>query len=136
MKYRIAIIGAIGLGIVMVLLFRTCEAPLGKGEKVYQTHCQGCHGENGQSELKQVIPPINDPDVLKAFKNRFACIVVNGIHEPIEVNGITYTEKMPGNAQLTEIQVVNLYDYVYGMWSKSSQNITLKEVALQLENCE
>ena len=134
MKWRVLAIFGVALTI-LILVFRTCSSPQNKGEKLYISKCASCHMENGKG-LGKAIPPLAGADYLQTHRNQFACIIRNGQHDTIVVNGVKYDSPMKGIPTLTEIQITNIANYVYSSWGNRGEKFTVQEVQQQLENCD
>ena len=133
-KIRIIVLSAIVITI-LALVFRTCSSPPHQGEKLYSELCANCHMESGKG-LGKAIPPLANSDYLVQNRDAFACMLRNGLHDTIKVNGVSYDTPMEGNPTLTEVQIVNIANYVYQSWGNQAEEFTLGEVQKQLENCE
>lgn len=134
MKWRLLAIFAVALT-VLILVLRTCSSPPNQGERLYVSNCASCHMENGKG-LGKAIPPLAQADYLEKHREQFACIVRNGQHDTIRVNGIEYDIPMKGIPTLTEIQITNIANYVYSSWGNQGKKFKVQEIEEQLENCE
>lgn len=85
--------------------------------------------------LKKLIPPIAQSDYLDQHWIDLACIIRKGQSEEIIVNGVPYSEPMPGNDALTDTEVINIISFIQQKWypDKSTQNPA--EVRDLLERC-
>jgi mono/diheme cytochrome c family protein len=106
-----------------------------QGEKLYVQHCAGCHGDQGQG-IARLIPPIAGADYLAKHRAELPCIIRNGQHENIVVNGIEYSHIMPGHKSLSHAQLTNLLNYIESHWGNESSPRTIREVQRQLEACK
>ena len=92
-----------------------------QGARLYAQHCASCHGEQGQG-IGQLVPPLAASDYLAAHRARLACIVRQGLNEPITVNGVGYHQLMLGvqdtatHRHLSPAQITNLLNYVESHW--------------------
>ena len=112
-----------------------CNLYDSQSEKLYQKHCMNCHGEYGKG-LKQLYPPLAGSDFMKENKNKLACIIRYGLNDKIMVNEIIYHHPMPGNKNLSEVDIVNIINYINQSWGNSEEFISLKTVKGQLNKCE
>jgi cytochrome c551 len=96
------------------------------GQRLYETHCANCHGKNGQG-LTELYPPLLNADYLK---NRAAaiCIIKNGTKGPITVNGKVYTQAMPKNPALYDIDIAQISTFIYSKFMKTDSLITVEKV--------
>lgn len=133
MKARILVIAGVALTIIAVLLARSCSTPANKGKLVYQDHCANCHGDNGEGFA--MYPPLANADYLIEHRNSFACVVQYGLKDTILVNGKEYNLAMPANLELSETDITNLANYIYGKYTPVKYTFTQREIQEQLENC-
>jgi len=106
-----------------------------QGELLFEAYCAHCHMSGGQG-LKKLIPPIAASDYLNQNWNQLACIIKYGQQAEILVNGVVYSEPMPANEKMTEVEISNIITYIQSKWypEKSVQNILqLRET---LNNCQ
>src|ERR1700753_1317891 len=111
--------GLIGIFLTVIILFIiSCQSEeniefkryYSSGALVYQTHCQNCHGANGEG-LSALIPPLTDSSFLKSKKAELACAVKLGLEGQITVKGKEFNDKMPAN-DLTPIEIAQVLTYV------------------------
>ncbi|MBA9075845.1 c-type cytochrome [Rufibacter quisquiliarum] len=105
-----------------------------EGQLLYTRHCASCHLENGEG-LRGVIPPLLDSDYAAQHRAELACLIRNGINGPIQVNGKTYNQPMPGNNQLTEADITNIINYLHKEFNSPIQKISFGEVRDQMKAC-
>ncbi|GAB3325709.1 hypothetical protein GCM10027511_34870 [Hymenobacter humi] len=105
-----------------------------QGERLYVQHCASCHGEQGQG-LAKLIPPLAGADYLATHRAELPCILRNGQHEPIVVNGVKYHNVMPGHKYLSPSQLTNLLNYIESHWGNKATPWTIREVQQQLDAC-
>ena len=105
------------------------------GQKLYQTHCQNCHGGKGEG-LGKLYPPLTDKKFLEENRNRLACIVKNGSDEKLNILGQEYNTKMPAQDQLTDIDIAYILTYITTTFSDQIEAFTLEEIQNDLRNCK
>ena len=105
-----------------------------EGKLLYTRHCASCHLENGEG-LRGVIPPLLNSDYSQKNRAQLACIIRQGINGPINVNGRTYNQPMPGNKQLTETDITNIINYLQKEFHSPQERVSLGEVKAQLKEC-
>ncbi|GHE23220.1 c-type cytochrome [Sphingobacterium griseoflavum] len=105
------------------------------GQKLYVTHCQSCHGAKGEG-LGKLYPPLTDTAYLRKNRDQLACIVKNGLHEPVKVHGQLYEEQMPGVPQLSDVEIAYILTYVTTRFGKDTDQYTQQEVRSSLVNCQ
>lgn len=81
------------------------------GKQVYEQHCQNCHGNDGNG-LAKLYPPLTDTLYLKNNKSNLASIIKNGMDDTIVINGITFSEKMPAENHLTNMDIAAVITYI------------------------
>ncbi len=102
------------------------EQMMVRGEQIYKEKCVVCHQANGEGIL-HAFPPLKDSDYLFADKKRAVQQVLNGSHEEMVVNGITYTAPMPPQVD-NHADAVAVINYVLNSWGNEEGYITLEEV--------
>lgn len=86
------------------------EAQLELGKQIYTTKCIVCH----QADAKGVagaFPPLANADYLLADLKRAVAQTLNGSHEEMVVNGVTYNAPMTPQVQTLE-EAVAVINYV------------------------
>ena len=86
------------------------EKYLAGGKNTYVT-CQGCHLANGAG-LGQIPPLVNSEWPAKGTE-RFAQIILKGLHGPIKVAGTSYGQGvMPAQGALSDLEIAQVMTYV------------------------
>lgn len=106
----------------------------GAGRVLYEKHCANCHMEAGEG-LRGLYPPLAGADYVAAHGADMACLIRYGRREPLVVNGITYTQIMPGNEGLAPSELVALISYIKTAWDPAGQPVTFAEVQAALDSC-
>lgn len=108
-----------------------------QGRKLYATHCANCHKEDGTG-LGRLIPPLKNSDYLQTDVSRTICLIKYGQKGEIVVNGITYNQPMPGQEDLTDLEIAEIVTYVYFTWGKDEQRLLygVQEVSKILAACK
>jgi len=104
------------------------------GKDLYRTHCQNCHGENGEG-LGALAPPLTDTIFLKTQKADLACIIKKGSNKPMVINGKTYEGKMP-SFNLADIDLAQVIVYVTNSFGNKQGMYKYEQVALDLKTCK
>ncbi|MBN8676938.1 MAG: cytochrome c [Chitinophagales bacterium] len=113
----------------------SCEQqPYQIGQRLYQAQCANCHMDTGVG-LGALMPPLAGSDYLAKHRQTLPCIIRNGLQDTIQVNGQQYAEQMPGNKNLSDIQIANLLNYVMQSWGNNHPPYTLEEVQQALNQC-
>ena len=104
------------------------------GEEAYNRYCANCHGANGAG-VAAYIPPINRPEVFEEKLSEIACNIRYGLEGEIEVDGKVYNEAMPGNIDISEVEIANIINYMAETWGYEVEHISSSLVKKDLENC-
>lgn len=104
-----------------------------KGAQLYKQYCANCHQSSGKG-LASLYPPLAASDYLLADLPRAACIIKNGQAKEIEVNGVKYSQMMPGN-DLTNLEVAEVLTYISNAWGNDAGLSGVKEVEKWLQDC-
>ena len=105
------------------------------GKDLYITYCQNCHGSNGEG-LGELAPPLTDTIFLKENKGKLACIIKNSANEPMLINGKTYEGKMPGFANLHDIDIAQVIVYITNSFGNKQGMHLNQQVTEDLNNCK
>ncbi|WP_269426782.1 c-type cytochrome [Pedobacter punctiformis] len=108
---------------------------MSNGKDIYVAKCQNCHGEAGEG-LGELAPPLTDSTFLKNNKTRLACIIKNGLNEPITIHGKVYKEKMPAFPELADIDVAQVMVFITNSFGNKQGFVHYNEVSKHLQNCK
>jgi mono/diheme cytochrome c family protein len=136
---KLKIIGAISAVIIFIAACQNEESLEFKryyssGAVVYQSHCQNCHGDNGEG-LSALIPPLNDSAYLKKNKNQLACSIKLGLKGPVVIKGKTFDDAMPAN-DLSPIEIAQVLTYIGNSFGNKLNTINEQEVQTDLAKCK
>ena len=106
-----------------------------QGKEIYKTYCIACHQSEGQG-LAKLYPPLTGSDYLMANLERAACGVRNGQYDPITVNGVQYSQIMPGIPSLSDLEIAEVITYVSNSWGNNAGISDVKDVSKWLEACK
>jgi len=73
-------------------------------------------------------PPLVQTDWVQGDKTRLIGVILNGLDEPIEINGETYQNVMPAHDFLTDQQIADVLTYVRSHFGNKASAITVEEV--------
>ena len=104
-----------------------------QGRALYTEHCANCHMDDGRG-LRQLIPPLAGADYLQERPAAVVAGIRHGMNGPLVVNGTTYNYPMPGNADLTEFQIVNIVNYINQAWGNDYGRITVAQTREWLDD--
>ncbi len=102
-----------------------------EGAALYALHCANCHQADGAG-MANLYPPLH----YLGLKDRFICIVKNGISEEITVNGVSYNRPMPANPKLTDLEIAEITTYVYNTWGEETAYTRIDSVKAALNHCQ
>lgn len=97
------------------------------GKKVYDEYCLACHQADGRG-VPGMNPPITPNDWVQGDKIRLIGVILNGLDEPIEINGESYQNVMPAHDFLTDQQVADVLTYVRSNFGNKADAVKLEEV--------
>lgn len=101
---------------------------LATGETTYKAYCLACHMENGMG-VPGMNPPLAKTKYVNGEKERLIGIVLNGLTEPLEVLGETYTNIMAPHNHLSDEEIAGVLTYVRNNFGNQSGPVTAEEVA-------
>ncbi len=102
------------------------DAKFPKGAKIYKEKCVVCHQLTGEG-IPGAFPPLKNADYLFADKVRAVAQTLNGSHEEMVVNGVTYN--MPMTPQVdTKEDAIAVINYVLNAWGNKGGTVTLEDV--------
>jgi len=103
------------------------EASIARGRAHYMAHCLICHQVTGQG-TPGVFPPLAKSDFLAKERQRSLLAVLEGLSDPIVVNGRKYHGVMPA-ANLDDQQVADLFTFMLNSWGNPGGQVAVEEVA-------
>jgi len=105
-----------------------------QGKRMYEVYCQNCHMDDGMG-LAKLIPPLANADYLRDNQEMIPCIIYHGQNDTIVVNGVTFTQEMPGE-KYNEVQITNIINYINTAWGNQIEPVTLDQVKERLAKCD
>lgn len=112
----------------------SCKPKYYQGEVSYNQHCANCHGLDGEG-LKSLYPPLSNSEYLENNILNLPCIIRYGLNERIVINSKEYDTPMAGIAELDEIEISNIMNFIQSKWVKESTFISPKDVKTILDSC-
>ena len=98
------------------------------GEAVYKRTCIACHMANGMGAPNQN-PPLANTDWVTGDQNRLITIVLEGMTEPVEVNGERYTNIMAPHDFLSDQEIADVLTYIRNSFGNQASEIMPEQVA-------
>lgn len=105
------------------------------GKQVYEQHCQNCHGNNGQG-LANLYPPLTDTTFLKNNKSQLACIVKYGLNDTLNINGTSFTGKMPAEPDMPPIDIAAVITYITNSFGNKQGLYDVANAGAHIEDCQ
>jgi len=102
------------------------DAKFPKGAKIYKEKCIICHQATGLG-IPGAFPPLKNSDYLFADKIRAVSQTLNGSHEEMVVNGVTYTAPMTPQVDTKE-DAVAVINYVLNAWGNDGGTVSMDDV--------
>ncbi|PRD47531.1 c-type cytochrome [Sphingobacterium haloxyli] len=130
-----------GISVLTGMLIFSCQPNVSietaqyaiNGQKLYVTHCQSCHGSKGEG-LGMLYPPLTDTTYLKENRGMLPRIIKSGMNGLIKINGKDYEGNMPGNPELTNVDIAYILTYITTTFGNSTDTYTQEEVKNNLVN--
>lgn len=97
------------------------------GKGTYTTYCSVCHQADGKG-VPGMNPPLANKEWVGGDKTKLIKIVLNGLNEPITVNGEKYQNVMASHDFLNDKQIADVLTYVRKSFGNDFEAITEAEV--------
>lgn len=136
---KVTVIGAISALIILFIISCENEGTIefkryySSGTEVYKTHCQNCHGANGEG-LSSLIPSLTDSTYLNSNKTSLACFIESGLKGPITIKGKEFDDAMPAT-ELSSLQIAQVLTYVGNSFGNKMNTINVDQVEKDLAKC-
>lgn len=127
MKYLALILFCGMLVSAAVDLQPSLAASVARGKKVYETYCLACHQADGAG-VQRMNPPLVKTQWVLGDKKKLIGIVLNGMDEPIEIDGETYSSIMAPHDFLKDQEVADVLTYVRNSFGNKASAVTAAEV--------
>ncbi|HTN07330.1 cytochrome c [Agriterribacter sp.] len=98
-----------------------------RGKAVYAKECLSCHQQDGLG-VQGMNPPLAKTAWVLGPKRELIKIVLNGLTEPIEIEGDTFHNPMPPHPHLTDQQIADVLSYVRNSFGNKASAVTAREV--------
>ena len=98
------------------------------GKQVYDKFCVQCHMNNGKG-APGMNPPLAGVNIVTGDKKQLVKIILNGLSEPMLINGETYNNAMPSHAFLNDQQIADVLSYIRNTFGNTAEVIKPEEVA-------
>jgi mono/diheme cytochrome c family protein len=98
-----------------------------RGKKVYDAYCLPCHLADGGG-VPRMNPPLIKTVYVLGDKKRLVGIVLNGMDEPLEIDGETYSNVMAPHEFLKDQEIADVLTYVRNSFGNKASAVTAAEV--------
>ena len=102
------------------------EAMMARGEKIYKEKCIVCHQANGEG-IPGAFPPLAKADYLLEDPIRGVEQTLNGSHEEMVVNGVSYNAPMPPQVDTKE-DALAVINYVLNNFGNDAGYLTMEDI--------
>lgn len=104
------------------------DKSIARGKAIYIENCITCHLANGEG-VKETFPPLAKADFLLKYPEKSIHAIKFGLHGPIIVNGVNYSNAMPPSG-LEDDEIADVMNYIRNSFgNKNTQLVTAKTVA-------
>jgi mono/diheme cytochrome c family protein len=100
---------------------------IARGKKVYDAYCLPCHLADGGG-VPRMNPPLIKTVYVLGDKKRLVGIVLNGMDEPLEIDGETYSNVMAPHEFLKDQEIADVLTYVRNSFGNKASAVTAAEV--------
>jgi len=94
---------------------------------VYRTYCVSCHQYDGKGDGNR-FPPLDSSDWVNGDKKKLIEVVLNGLNEPIAVNGKSYNNLMPQHSFLRDEDIAQVLTYIRKRFNNNMDSVLADEV--------
>ena len=98
------------------------------GKAVYDSYCLPCHMSNGKG-APGMNPPLTGTDWVLGDKERLIRVILQGLSEPVEIQGEIYQNVMASHAFLSDRQIADVLTFVRKSFGNDASEIHTDEVA-------
>ncbi len=99
-----------------------------RGQKVYGMTCLACHQADA-SGVPGMTPPLQKSPYVQGSPVKLIGIVLNGLHDGVEIDGNSYTNPMPAfSSVLKDQQIADVLTYLRSNFGNKAGAITVGQV--------
>ena len=121
------------VGIVTLIQCNHTEYPSGK--RYYDAYCGNCHMEDGKG-LSKLIPSLEKSHYIIHQQDELPCIIRNGIKSMVANSSSEVQLSMPAHRHLSEIEILNISNYVNNSWGNQQTQMSLNDIKRKLSECK
>ena len=125
----------IALAVISTATLTQCnstEYPSGK--RYYGAYCGNCHMGDGKG-LSKLIPSLEKSQYLIHQQDELPCIIRNGIKSTVADSSAEVQLSMPAHPKLSEIEILNICNYVNHSWGNQQVQLNLEDIKEKLKLC-
>ena len=104
------------------------------GALIYQSHCQNCHGDNGEG-LSALIPPLTDSSYLKKNQALLPCFIKSGLKGSVTIKSKSFEGAMPA-IDLSPVEIAEVLTYIGNSFGNKLKTVNEQRVQLDLADCQ
>ena len=105
------------------------------GKRYYKAYCGNCHMDDGKG-LSKLIPSLEKSQYLINQQDKLPCIIRNGIKSMVPDSSSEVQLSMPAHPKLSEIEILNICNYVNNSWGNQQAQMSLQEIKVKLNFCD
>ena len=120
--------------LVSISLLTQCDHTEYPGKRYYNAYCGNCHMEDGRIDLTWL--GLEKSQYLINQQDKLPCIIRNGIKSMVADSSSEVQLSMPANVKLSEIEILNICNYVNNSWSNKQAQMSLQEIKVKLGFCD
>jgi cytochrome c553 len=114
---------------IVIFFLMTFRIMAQDGAQLYGLYCSACHAADGKGATGGQFPPLAGSEWVAGTADRSIKIVLQGLHQPIEVSGKTYNLEMPPQgAALTDEHIAAILTYVRSAWGNKDSAVSVDQV--------
>lgn len=98
-----------------------------RGRTVYEKECLSCHLQDGLG-VQGLNPPLVKTEWVLGPKQQLIKIVLNGLTEPVTIDGDVFHNPMPPHTHLTDQEIADVLSYVRNTFGNKASAVTAREV--------
>lgn len=103
------------------------ETKVHPGKAVYDRYCLTCHQADGNGTAN-MHPPLGPGSWVEKEPAELIAMLMKGLNGKVEVNGQTYNNFMPSQAQLTDEEIADVLSYVRSSFGNQLSPVTVDMV--------
>lgn len=119
--------------LLIAVLWHSCTQPFTQGKALYDTNCSRCHGMDGKG-FEDLYPSILQSLYLTEDNTNLTCVIAYGSIYLDTKRDTTAEVNMPGNQQLSAVEVLNIVNYLSWEYGDGNQR-KIEQVMQTLEDC-